>query len=217
MTGITAISRTRDAQRSREAIVDAAERLFAQHGYDGVSLGEIAAAAKLSRGTPSYFFGSKPSLYEAVLERSFARREAAVASACAPLRAWARQGGGERALRGALASMTQAYLAFLVEHPEFVRLMVRESLAGGEMLRATPHDSRAMAEAFEQVRESLRGRGSGSFEVSDAVVLMLGLTFSVLANRDTYVAQVGMDLDDPATIRRHVALVVDQLVALVLG
>jgi AcrR family transcriptional regulator len=83
-------TRARDAERSRAAILDAAERLFAERGLDA-SLGEIGAAAGLSRGTPSYFFGSKEQLYAAVIERVFADRERIVAAACEPLLAWAQR------------------------------------------------------------------------------------------------------------------------------
>ena len=64
--------RIRDAERSRLAILDAAEQLFAEQGYDATSLTQVGAAAGVSRGTPGYFFRSKPELYQAVLDRSFA-------------------------------------------------------------------------------------------------------------------------------------------------
>ena len=80
--------RPRNAERSREAILAAATALFAELGYEGASLGEIAAAADLSRGAPSYFFGSKEDLYLTVLDEAFAVRQAATARAFAPVRAW---------------------------------------------------------------------------------------------------------------------------------
>ena len=43
--GIVLPDRRRDAARSREAILDAAERLFAAHGYEATSLQEVGAAA----------------------------------------------------------------------------------------------------------------------------------------------------------------------------
>lgn len=216
MSPSTTSSKTRDAQRSREAILDAAESLFAQHGYDGTALGEVAAAARLSRGTPSYFFGAKADLYEAVLERAFAEREEAVISACEPLSRWAQREGDPKALRRALGTMVKEYLAFLLAHPQFVRLMVWESLQGGQRLHGAPHESRAIEAAFGAVRDSVRSRRLGTFAVDDAVLLTLGLTFGVVANRDTYVTKVRMDLDDQTRLRRHVRLVVDQLLALVL-
>ena len=64
--------RTRDADRSRGAILDAAERLFAEQGFDATSLTQVGGAAGVSRGTPGYFFRSKAELYRAVLDRSLA-------------------------------------------------------------------------------------------------------------------------------------------------
>ena len=63
----------RNAARSREAILDAAEELFADRGYDATSLTDVGAAAGVSRGTPGYFFGGKEQLYRAVLERCLER------------------------------------------------------------------------------------------------------------------------------------------------
>src|SRR5687768_1754529 len=93
---------TRDAARSRAVILDAAERVFADRGFDATSLNEIAVAARVSRATPSYFFGSKEALYVAVLERVFADRQLAARSAFEPLEAWARGDERSGSLRAAL-------------------------------------------------------------------------------------------------------------------
>ena len=93
---------TRDAARTRAAILDAAEQLFAERGFDATSLNDIAREAHVSRATPSYFFGSKEGLYVAVLERVFADRQAAAREAFAPLEAWARGDEGTSSLRDAL-------------------------------------------------------------------------------------------------------------------
>ncbi|HEY1688718.1 MAG TPA: TetR family transcriptional regulator [Solirubrobacteraceae bacterium] len=210
-------ARIRDADRSREAILDAAEGLFASRGYDGVALAEVAAAAGLSRGTPSYFFGAKAGLYAAMLERAFGRREQAVRQACAPVVEWAQRDGDRAALRRALTRMTSDYLGFLIAHPAFVSLVMREGLDGGQRLRETPHESQAMGAMFAAVDRSARRRRLGSFRVGDAVLLLLGLTFAAVANRDTYMARLDLDLGQAVDMRRHVALVVDQLMALILG
>ena len=64
--------RVRDADRTRELILDAAERLFAEQGYEETSLADVGRVAGVSRATPGYFFGSKAELHRAVLERCFA-------------------------------------------------------------------------------------------------------------------------------------------------
>src|SRR4051794_3439176 len=115
--------RIRDADRSRERILDAAEALFAERGFDGVSLSEIGAAAGLSRATPSYFFGAKEQLYAAVVQRVFAARQAATAQAVEPLVAWSERGGDLDDLRSALRLGMERYMAFLLGRPTFQRFI----------------------------------------------------------------------------------------------
>lgn len=212
-----ATPRRRDADRSRALLLDVAERRFSEHGFDGVSLQEIGAAAGLSRGTPSYFFGNKEGLYAAVLDRVFAGRDEATRAAFAPLVAWADDRDGDEAgLRRALGRAVTDYLAFLVARPAFVRLIGWEDLGGGARLRdARPTASDVMADAFAAVRRAGRRRSTAPFDPDDAVLLFVALTFSLRANHDTFLAGIGRDLADPATQRRHVKLVVDQLTHLV--
>jgi AcrR family transcriptional regulator len=204
-----AAASTRDAARSRAAILDAAEALFAQRGFAGTSLGDIGARAGLSRGTPSYFFGSKQQLYVAVLERVFAAREEATTRAFAPLHDWAATGGG--ALERSLTHAVEGYMAFLIARPTFVRLIEWEELEGGQGMRATPRASRAIQDAFGAARAAARRRGLRAVRVEDAVLLFVSLTFSPLAQTSTFMAALGRDLTDRATLRRHVRFVVGQL------
>jgi AcrR family transcriptional regulator len=53
----------------RERILDAAEELFALHGYDGVTLRRIATRAGVDVALASYHFGKKLDLFEAVFRR----------------------------------------------------------------------------------------------------------------------------------------------------
>jgi AcrR family transcriptional regulator len=55
-----------------DRLLDAAERLFAAHGFRGVSLRELTAAAGVNLAAVSYHFGSKKELLRAVLERRVA-------------------------------------------------------------------------------------------------------------------------------------------------
>lgn len=58
-----------NSERSRERILNAAERLFSAHGLDGVSVRQIAAAARVQLALLSYYFGTKEGLYRAVFQR----------------------------------------------------------------------------------------------------------------------------------------------------
>jgi AcrR family transcriptional regulator len=57
--------------RSRDAILDAARRLFAEHGYDGASLRAIAAEAGVDVALVAHFFGSKAQLLTASVQWPF--------------------------------------------------------------------------------------------------------------------------------------------------
>src|SRR5690242_2208000 len=144
---MTGANRTRDAARSRDAILTAAAARFATHGYTDASLADIGTAAGLSRGAPGYFFGSKDALYAAVIESLFAERETAMRPAFAPLSAWPHTSTPEP-LADVLRDAVGAYLAFLHARPQFVALVEREALAGGARLAAAPHRSTAMEDAF---------------------------------------------------------------------
>src|SRR5499427_8524856 len=61
-----------DAPRSsatQEKILDSAEELFMEHGFEATSLRAITAAARVNLAAVNYHFGSKEELFQAVLSR----------------------------------------------------------------------------------------------------------------------------------------------------
>lgn len=54
---------------TRERILDAAERLFMTHGYDGTSMRQITGEANVNLAAVNYHFGSKESLMQEVFRR----------------------------------------------------------------------------------------------------------------------------------------------------
>ena len=62
--------RRRDSEDTKERLLDAAERLFAERGFEGASLRAVTQAAGTSVSAANYHFGSK----EALLGRTLLRR-----------------------------------------------------------------------------------------------------------------------------------------------
>jgi AcrR family transcriptional regulator len=86
--------RDRKKQRTRQALSDAATRLFAERGFDAVTTAEIAAAADVSPGTVFNYFRTKEELFfdradtlAADLVATVAQRPAGV-GAVAAFRRW---------------------------------------------------------------------------------------------------------------------------------
>ena len=74
MSTTTKYSRLAPGQR-REQILDAANALFAERGYDEVSVEDIASSAGVTRGLVHHYFGGRKQVYIALLERLGTMRE----------------------------------------------------------------------------------------------------------------------------------------------
>jgi AcrR family transcriptional regulator len=173
----------RDAARSRSAILDAAERLFAGRGYEATSLNEVGAAAGVSRGTPGYFFGSKADLYQAVLERAFSEVREAVRAGRA--RALASNQAPDAILAGAVSD----YFDFLAARPNFVRLIEREALAA--------------------ISSELGLDSADSGDAAQLLLSIISLCWFPLIHTRTVAPAVGVELDSAGDLERRKRHVVD--------
>jgi TetR/AcrR family transcriptional regulator len=205
--GRTRDGRNRDAGRSREAILVAAEAIFSERGYAGAGLADIAASAGLARATPTYFFGSKRALYEAVIERATSAREQALRDAFEPVRSWAEEGGGRPELRGALLQAIGRYLAFLDANPSFARLIGWEAQSGAHGLAVGGVQTAAVTEALGALHAVRHERGLADFEPALVSVALVSMCFLPVAHAATFRAGGGLDTS-AATFRRAYAEVV---------
>ncbi len=62
---------TRPSEVTRERILKAAERLFAERGYDGTSIRTLVAKARVNQAAINYHFDGKDGLYREVLRAAF--------------------------------------------------------------------------------------------------------------------------------------------------
>lgn len=190
----------RNPARSRAAILDAAERLFAVKGYDATSLSEVGKEAGVSRATPGYFFGSKSELYQAVLDRSFGEVRDAVRSGRA--RALASNQSSEAILAGAVSD----YFDFLAARPHFVRLIEREALNGGRLPEGVGHLS-AGQEALAAISAELGLDDAPSGEAAQLLLSIISLCWFPLIHARTVAPAVGVGLEDGDELdrrKRHV-------------
>ena len=188
--------RSRDAERSRASILDAAERLFAGQGFDATSLTQVGAAAGVSRGTPGYFFRTKAELYQAVLDRSLAEVRDAVR--IGRERALASNESAETILAGAVSD----YFDFLSARPYFIRLIEREALSNAPPPAGVDHLS-AGQEALAAISAELGLDDSPSGEASQLLLSIISLCWFPLIHARTVVPAVGVSLSDPDALERR--------------
>ncbi len=193
--------RTRDADRSRTTILDAAEELFASKGYRETSLVDVGERARLSRATPGYFFGSKPGLYRAVLDRCFGDALAAVRAG----RLRAERSG--KPPREVLAGAVADYVEFVTTHPNFVRLMHREALGDGPSDAPQPDGMAVGAEAVAALAHELGYPARDTTAVRHLALSLVALTWFPELHRHTLVRSLGLDPDGKAFLtdrKRHI-------------
>ena len=108
------------AGRTRAAILDAAEGLFADKGFASARLEDVAEAVGIRRASIVYYFRDKRELYEAVLARVFGDFRERLAAALAP------PGGLPQRIESAVA----AWVDYLGERPALARILLREIADG---------------------------------------------------------------------------------------
>ncbi len=197
--------RRRDAAQTRDAILDSAEQLFAEHGYDAASLEVIGRLAGVSRGTPRYFFGAKDALYRAVLARVLTAEADLVLAA--QIRATAAGGGPEEVL----AAVVDSFVDFLEARPGFVWLVEREAVAGGRVLREVAAETAAVQAGLATLSHYFTGQAFRAREPTLTLLSLLALCWFPLAHADTFTRALGLDPGSPAfraTWKRHVVTLV---------
>jgi AcrR family transcriptional regulator len=122
----SSVPSTDRGRRRREAVLDAAEQLFHERGFHGVSVDDLGAAAGISGPGLYRHFASKDALLMAVLDRIWTRLRPAVEHA------------GSLTPERALDELLEAQLDLALEQPAALVLLVRE-------LKHLPDDYRALA------------------------------------------------------------------------
>ena len=128
------------AQR-REQLITIARELFGAHGYDAVSIEEIASAAEVSKPVVYEHFGGKEGLYQVIVDRE-------VTSLSDMLSAHMDPGVNPRVM---LESIVIALLDYIEERPDGFRLLSHQSpdaVNGGTF-------TTVIADVAEQVAELL--------------------------------------------------------------
>lgn len=196
--------RTRNPERTKRRLLQAAIRLFSARGFHGVAVDEIVAAARSNKRMVYHYFLSKDGLYAAALSEVFGRLERAEFEAVE-----ARETAPEEKVRQLLAENFR----FLDENPEFVRLLQWENLEQGghiarhaDQLSRNPFLARLRAIVEDAVKQ---GRFRAPRDLRHLLVNVIGLCFVYYSNRYSLAASVGVHPDSPRYRSLRVAQVTD--------
>jgi len=169
------IQRPRDATATRELLLDAATLVFAERGFAGARIDEIAARAGVNKALIYAYYGDKKGLYRAVLAAHAAAFTDPVIS-----ENMVEEAGPRRALE----ELIRRYFRTLLIDRPFARLLAWELLSHGHEGREVILESSGplLQLLSELVR---RGRESGELptaldpELFRSTVIALGLGYTV--------------------------------------
>lgn len=184
------------SEQTRAAIVHAAERAFAESGYEGTRLQDIAEAVGIRRASIVYYFRDKRELYDAVLGLL--------------LGAWleplteALEGRGTAMER--IEAAVSAWVDFVIARPSFARIVLREVAgAGGTQPGAVATHIRPFFELVGRFMESEAGQIAGSSPVAPEHLAsaIAGSTLFFVAAMPALLPGGGFDPLDPREAEAH--------------
>jgi AcrR family transcriptional regulator len=155
--------RAREKEERRRLILDRARSLFFEHGYENVTISQIASAAELGKGTLYSYFESKESIYIALLREGIGILSGMLEEA----------GSDDVPPDDQLRGMGLAFLAFYNQYPEYFRLMF--FMAHADILASRPDEAAACFEdgfAIRQTVAEVIGRGVKGGSIGDCDPLL---------------------------------------------
>jgi AcrR family transcriptional regulator len=159
----------RDSEATRQALLASGAALFAERGFDGTSVDEIARRARVNKAMISYHFGGKEGLYGAILA-------AAATPAAERLRELAT---ADIPPVEALERYVETFVELTEKNPHFPPMVLRELMEGGRLFDEAffPH----VLAIFGSIRMIIaRGIALKVFRPVDPLVTHLAVVGSLL-------------------------------------
>lgn len=200
---------TRRGAATADRILDAAEAVFAERGYAGASLRDVAHGVGVRIPSLYNHFAGKEALYAAVLERGLGPVLAILSGSVA---------AGPRT-SGDSHEVVRRVMALLAQRPSLPRLVLHETLSGGQ--RLTPMLRQWIAPSFARAHELIEaGPGAGRWRPEQIPLLVLAMYHIVIgyfAIAPLYEELNGQDLLAPEALEVQTRFLCDVVDALLDG
>ncbi len=196
----------RKGERTAQRILDASEQLFAEKGYSGTTLRDVAEAVGIRIPSLYNHFASKDLLYAAVLDRGVTPVLELLDEAMAAVQ--------EQRLEP--ARVISEVMALLEQHPRLPHLLLHETLGGGR--RLTPMLRERIAPVFAKAHAVARSSSQAQHWPNEQIPMLVLALYHVVVGFHTiaplYEATVGDDLTSQAALdgqTRFLTALVEQL------
>ncbi len=168
--------RVHDAEGTRTAILDAAEEVFAENGFDGARIDAIAAKSGYNKSLIFHYFGDKLGLYTEVLRRADLETRELQARFLVPLMENETITSNAQRFRELLELTVRVLFDYLVERPRLSRMILWEQAEGWQTYAkiAAQFDTEDI-EQFEMLFQQARNAGLLRSDFAPAIQLTMAL------------------------------------------
>jgi TetR/AcrR family transcriptional regulator len=195
------------SRRTREKIINASLYEFSNKGYDGGRVDEIALRAGINKNVLYHHYGSKDSLFGAVLQHTYecirARQEDIKLRTLDP----------ETGMRRLVVYTGRIWVQF----PDFQRMLTNENVVGGRhmaKLAAVPQLYNPLLATIEDLLE--RGTAEGVFRSGidpvDLYISITSLTAHYVNNQHTFEAIFKQSLMTPQRVKQRLGHAADMII-----
>ncbi len=161
--------------KTSQKILNCATRLFAQHGYDGTIMDDLAEQCGVNKASIYYHHKDKATLYENALTALFTPIADAVIEAV----------GTEDTPVEKLERHIKEFAIANAEHPDFAAILMREMASGGANLPVRAREQ--MQRILFLLREILQmGESQNIFKSSDPLIIH----FMIVGTINLFVASI---------------------------
>ena len=138
--------RAKQKAETRQKILQAALEAFAERGFEGASVRDIATAAGVNHGLIKYHYEDKDRLWKAAVDFLFQRLEAELAGP---------KDADEMSPEESVRAWVHRYVKYCARHPEHARIMVQESIRDSDRLKwAVKKHIKRGHQSFREAAES---------------------------------------------------------------
>lgn len=200
----------RESER-KEALREAATRLFAEKGYAATSMQMLMDACGVNKALVYYYFGSKEKLFRRILEEYF--------DGLATIFSDALSGDGD--LRARLERAVERYIDYLAANPHAARLVQREVATQGPGLEISRERLWPFfGAATELLGSSPAARGVAAGDIVQMLISVHGMVISYFTYAPLLTDLMGADALGRGALearKRHVVAMVRMLLDQALG
>jgi len=197
--------RTHNAEGARQSILDAAEAVFAEHGFDGTRITLIAAASSYNSSLLFHYFGDKLGLYAEVIKRADREMTELQTRLFTPLLEDEAIFSDALAFKNIIAETVAANFDYLLAHPRFTRILLWEQAEGWQTFAkiVTRFDT-TYSQQFEALFQ--RAHRAGLLRSEFPSLIQLGLILQICLSYLTFVPVYQMALSSSQDLTSAPAL-----------